>query len=150
MPETIALLTNETYLMKQNADGKWEEFVPITSYPQLGSEPDTHEVTRLKDRKKRFILGLQGSEGLPFEANYLLADFQKLTDESVTDEVNVYRLCFGDKLGTDGCFEWSGRVSAHVSEGAPNAVRKMAFTISDEGDKELDEVAALTEDQLAA
>lgn len=150
MPETIALLTNKTFLMKKSADGKWAEFVPITKHPQLGSQPDTHEVTRLKDGKKRFMLGLQGSEGLPFEANYLPADYQKVTDVSVTDTVNVYRLCFGDMLGTDGCFEWSGKVSAYIAEGEPNAPRKMAFTISDEGDQELTEVDALTKDQLAA
>ena len=149
MPEAIAMLTNKTFLMKKDSSSKWAKFIDITKYPQIGGTPEKIEVTRLSDTKKRYILGLQDSEDLEFEANYLLADYQKLTDVGVTDTINTYRLCFGDELGTDGCFEWSGKVSARIDGGESNNARKLIFTISDEGEKEICEVKALTSAELA-
>ena len=149
MAETaIALLTNKTFLMKKNSEGKWEDFIGITKYPQLGGEPEKIEVTRLKDTKKRYINGIQDSASMTFEANYTKEEYSKLNDPSVKDTINTYRLCFGDNLGTDGCFEWSGKISPFISEGESNAARKMTFTISDEGEKELCEVEPLTAEQV--
>lgn len=151
MPDntSIAMLTNKTYLMKKNSSSKWEEFIPITKYPQIGGEPEKIEVTRLKDTKKRYILGLQDSDSLSFEANYLKEDYKKLNAVEVTETVNTYRLCFGDTKGTDGCFEWSGKVVPYITEGESNAARKMSFTISDEGDLPVHEVEPLTDEELA-
>lgn len=146
----IALLTNKTFLLKKGTDDKWAKLIDITKYPQLGGAPEKIEVTRLSDTKKRYILGLQDTADLAFEANYLLADYQKLTDEEVTDNINEYSLCFGDELGTDGRFAWSGKISAYIMEGESNGARKIGFTISDEGDQEIHEVEALTEADLAA
>lgn len=150
MPEAIALLTNKTFLMKKNAEGKWEDFIAVTKVPAIGGAPEKIEVTRLKDTKKRYILGLQDSEDLEFEANYLLADYQKLTATDVADAVNTYRLCFGDNLGTDGCFEWSGKVSARIDAQESNNARKLIFTISDEGEEAIKEVEALKSTDIAA
>ena len=150
MSEAIAMLTNKTFLMKKDSSGKWAKFIDITKYPQIGGTPDKIEVTRLSDNKKRYIQGLQDSEDLEFEANYLLADYQKLTDEGVTDKLNTYRLCFGDTKGTDGCFEWSGKVSARIDGGESNNARKLIFTISDEGEEAIHEVTALSDSDIAA
>lgn len=150
MPEAIALLTNKTFLMKKNTDGKWEDFIGVTKVPAIGGAPEKIEVTRLKDTKKRYILGLQDSEDLEFEANYLLADYQKLTDAAVADAVNTYRLCFGDNLGTDGCFEWSGKISTRIDAQESNNARKLIFTISDEGEEAIKEVEALKSTDIAA
>ena len=150
MPEVIALLTNKTFLMKKTTDGKWADFIAVTKVPAIGGAPEKIEVTRLKDTKKRYILGLQDSEDLEFEANYLLADYQKLTAADVADAVNTYRLCFGDNLGTDGCFEWSGKVSARIDAQESNNARKLIFTISDEGEEAIKEVEALKSTDIAA
>ena len=150
MPEAIALLTNKTFLMHKNAEGKWEDFISITKYPQLGGEPETVEVTRLCDGKKRYINGLQDSASLAFEANYVKEDYSKLNDLAVAGTIETYRLCFGDNLGTDGCFEWSGKLSVYIAEGESNNARKMTFTISDEGETELSEVEPLTSSELVA
>ena len=76
MPESIAMLTNKTYLMMENG-GKWSMFLPITKYPQNGGEPDRHEVTRMHDTVKRYILGLQDSSLLSFDSNYTKEDYAK-------------------------------------------------------------------------
>ena len=142
----IALLTNKTFLLIKDASADtWSKLIDITKYPQIGGEPEQIEVTRLTDLKKRYINGLQDTQSLTFEANYLLEDYRRLNAEEVTDNMNTYRLCFGDELGTDGCFEWSGKISVFVSEGESNAARKMTFTISDEGDTAIQEVEPLTE-----
>ena len=137
MPE-IAMLTNKTFLMVQK-DQSWEEFVPITKYPNTGGEPDKHEVTRLKDGKKRYILGLEDATALVFEANYTKDDYD--TVKAAADgTIRKFRLCFGDEQGADGCWEWEGKVAIYVSEGESNGVRKMVITISDEGEEAIKEV----------
>lgn len=150
MADAIALLTNKTFLMKKNAEGKWAKLIDITKYPQLGGETDRIEVTRLSDMKKRYINGLEESENLGFEANYTLADYTALSEIAASNSIETYRLCFGDELGTDGCFEWSGKLVVYINEGESNNARKMTFSISDEGNTALTEVDALTEDQLEA
>lgn len=150
MPEAIALLTNKTYLMHKNAEDKWEQLVSITKYPQIGGEPEQVDATRLDDTKKRYINGLEDTQALTFESNYLKEDYSKLNDLDAAETMETYRLCFGDKLGTDGCWEWSGKLSVYLSEGENNGVRKMSFTISDEGDEAIKEVEPLTEADLAA
>ena len=150
MSEKIALLTNKTYLMHKNAEGKWEDLVGITKYPQIGGEPEQVDVTRLCDTKKRYINGLEDTQKLEFGANYTQEDYSKLNTIAKSDKVEEYCLCFGDELGTDGRFEWSGRMSLYLSEGESGGARKMTFTISDEGEEPISEVDPLTKDQLAA
>lgn len=136
----IALLTNKTFLMRKTGDNKWEKLIDITKYPQLFGEADTHEVTRLSDSRKRYIKGLEDANSLGFEANYTNENRAKLEEVKASGAMDTYRLCFGDEVGTDGCFEWSGYLSYYVQEGEANGVRKLSFTISDEGDEALKEV----------
>ena len=151
MAETVnALLTNKTFLMKKNADGKWEELIGITKYPQIGGEPEQIEVTTLRDVKKRYINGLEDTQKLEFGANYTKENYSKLNAIVAAGGMETYCLCFGDELGTDGRFEWSGRMSLYLSEGESNAARGMTFTISDEGDEPISEVEALTTEDLVA
>ena len=145
-----ALLTNKTFLMKKNESGKYEELIGITKYPQIGGEPEQIEVTTLRDVKKRYINGLEDTQKLEFGANYTKENYSKLNAIVASGAVETYCLCFGDELGTDGRFEWSGRMALFLSEGESNAARGMTFTISDEGDQPISEVEALTSDDLAA
>lgn len=153
MPNTEkvnALLTNKTFLMTKNEDGKWAELIPITKYPQIGGDPEQIEVTTLRDTKKRYINGLEDTQKMEYGANYTKENYALLKPIATSGEMKTYRLCFGDNLGTDGCFEWSGRMSLYISEGESNAARGMTFTISDEGDEPIHEVDPLTTDELAA
>jgi len=150
MPEVIAMLTNKTFLLQKVADGKWENFIDITKYPQIGGEAEQVEVTRLCDSVKRYINGLQDSQSLVFEANYTKTDYDKAKALQTAGTVGTFRLCFGDQLGTDGCWEWSGKVSVYLAEGESNGARKMTFSISDEGEDPITEVDPLTEQDIAA
>lgn len=148
MSDVIALLANKTFLMHKTDDGKWEHFLPVTKIPQLGGEPEKVDVTRMCDGKKRYINGLPDAAALTFSANYTPEGYKKLNALATADTVETYRLCFTDMLGTDGAFEWSGRLSVYITESESGGTRGMGFTISDEGAKELSEVESLTADDL--
>lgn len=153
MPDTqevYALLTNKTFLMKKDAEGKWAKLVDIAKYPQIGGEPEQIEVTTLSDTKKRHINGLEDTQKLEFGANYTKTAYSKLNAIVASGNMETYRLCFGDELGTDGCWEWSGRMALYISEGESNTARAITFTISDEGEDPISEVEALTDADLAA
>lgn len=147
MSEPIALLTNKTFLMHKVSE-KWEKFIDITKYPQLGGEPEKIDVTRLTDTKKRYINGLEDSSSLTFDANYTKEGYTKVNALDTAESLETFRLCFGDELGTDGCFEWEGRVSVYIAEGESNGARKMHITISDEGEEAIHEVDPLTAEQI--
>lgn len=132
-PNAIAMLNNLTFLMKKNAEGKFEKLCDITKYPQLGGETEQVEVTTLSDKKKRYIPGLEDTQKMEFGANYTKAAYKKLYDLQTAGTVDTYRLCFGDEEGSDGCWEWAGRVNLFLSEGESGAHRQITFTISDEG-----------------
>ena len=141
MPE-IALLTNKTFLMKKDStSSKWKKLIDITKYPQIGGEPEQIEVTRLTDVKKRYINGLQDTQKLEFGANYTKVI-------ATSGKIETYCLCFGDEKGTDGRFEWSGKMSLYISEGESNAARGMTFVISDEGEQPIHEEEPLTPSDL--
>ena len=135
----IAMLTNLTFLMieKDDQTGTFEKFIDITKYPQLGGEPEQVEVTTLSDKVKRFISGLQDTQKMEFGANYTKAGYKKVNDLMVAGTVKKWRLCFGDEQGSDGCWEWEGRVNGYISEGESGAPRGITFTVSDEGSEAL-------------
>ena len=148
--EEKAQLTNLTYLLiKDDTTSKYSKLVDITSYPQIGGEPEQVDVTTMSDTKHRYINGLEDTERLEFGANYRKSDYSKLNTISAADAVRTYSLCFGDMLGTDGRFEWSGRLSLYLSAGESGAARGMSFTISDEGKEAIHEVEPLTNADIA-
>lgn len=148
--EEKAQLTNLTYILILNeTTEKWSKLVDITRYPQIGGEPEQVDVTTLSDIKHRYINGLEDTERLEFGANYRKSDYSALNTLATADEVRTYCLCFGDMLGTDGRFEWSGRMSVYLSEGESGAARGMSFTISDEGDEAIHEEEPLTNADIA-
>jgi len=137
----IAMLTNKTFLLHGTADEGGEmtftKFVDITKYPQLGGEPEQVEVTTLSDTKKRYISGLEDTQKMEFGANYTVAAYKKVYDLQIAGTVEKWRLAFGDEEGSDGLWEWEGRINAFISEGESGAARAFTFTISDEGEEPL-------------
>ena len=59
----IVLKTSDT------AAGTYAELVPVKDFPDLGSAPDTIEVTTLRDKMKRYIQGLQDTGSFEFTYN---------------------------------------------------------------------------------
>ncbi len=127
----MAVLTSNTILnFSTTKEGTYSKLVDITSYPDIGGEPEQIEVTDLSTTTyKQYINGLQDISSLTFEANYTKAGYDAVV--ALADTVTWFQLSFGDS-GVDGIFQWSGKVSVYISGGAANEARKMSLTISSE------------------
>ena len=105
----IVLKTSET------ATGTCTELVPVKDFPDLGSAPDTIEVTTLRDKMKRYIQGLQDTGSFEFTYNYTKTDFTKVKalDDNTT---HYFELDFGnDGEGGEGTFFFAGQVTTYVA-----------------------------------
>lgn len=97
------------------AAGTYAELVPIKDFPDLGSAPDTIEVTTLRDKMKRYIQGLQDTGSFEFTYNYTKADYTKV---AALDDNNThyFELDFGnDGEGGEGSFYFAGQVTTYVA-----------------------------------
>lgn len=104
------------------AAGDYTELVAVKDFPDLGSAPDTIEVTTLRDKMKRYIQGLQDTGSFEFTYNYTKEDFTKV--KALDDNArHFFELDFGnDGAGGEGSFYFSGQVSTHVSGAGTGAV----------------------------
>jgi hypothetical protein len=128
--------TSRTFLMVKNAS-TYEKLVDINDFPDLGGDPEMLETTTLSDIQQTFILGIQSSDALSFNANYDPDTYSKLKESEGTDkELSVW---FGGEVqsngnvtptGAQGKFDFTGQYSVHVTGGGTNEVRKMAVTVA--------------------
>ena len=97
------------------ASGTYTKLVDIKDFPDLGSAPDTIEVTTLSDKMKRYVQGLQDTGSFEFTYNYTKSDFTKV--KALDDNAkHFFELDFGnDGAGGEGSFYFSGQVSTYVS-----------------------------------
>ena len=135
----MAISTAITTLLSSPAEaGEYEKVCDITSYPDLGSEPNKLDTTDLSAKKmKTSILGLQETPDLTFEANYDKAAYEKI--EGMADTLTYFKLQFGEN-GADGTFTWQGKISVYITGAGVDEVRKMTITVSAET-----EIAMVTE-----
>ena len=104
------------------ASGTYTKLVDIKDFPDLGSAPDTIEVTTLSDKMKRYVQGLQDTGSFEFTYNYTKDDFAKIAalDDNAT---HYFELDFGnDGAGGEGSFYFAGQVSTYVSGAGTGAV----------------------------
>ena len=104
------------------ASGTYTKLVDIKDFPDLGSAPDTIEVTTLSDKMKRYVQGLQDTGSFEFTYNYTKTDFTKVKalDDNAT---HYFELDFGnDGAGGEGSFYFAGQVSTYVSGAGTGAV----------------------------
>ena len=104
------------------ASGTYTKLVDIKDFPDLGSAPDTIEVTTLSDKMKRYVQGLQDTGSFEFTYNYTKDDFTKV--KALDDNAkHFFELDFGnDGAGGEGSFYFSGQVSTYVSGAGTGAV----------------------------
>ena len=75
----MAISTYKTYLMHAAGSGdSYTKLLDITSFPDLGGEPEAIDVTTLSDPMKKFIPGIQENSSMSFEANYDKDDYEKI------------------------------------------------------------------------
>lgn len=102
--------------------GDYKELVAVKDFPDLGSAPDTIEVTTLRDKTKRYIQGLQDTGSFEFTYNYTRTDFERVKDLD-DNAPHLFELDFGnDGAGGEGSFYFSGQVSTYVSGAGTGAV----------------------------
>lgn len=131
----MAISTYKVFLMKKGTS-TYEKLIDIKSFPDLGGAPEMLETTTLSDGMQTYIAGIQSLEALEFEANYTLADFQKLKQLEGTE--NEYSVWLGGTetagtvtpTGTDGKFNFKGYLSAFPTGGGVNEVVGLTITIA--------------------
>ena len=119
-----------------SADTAFTKLVSIKDFPDLGGAPDQVEITDLDDDVQKFLLGVQSMSALEFTANYVPANYDKLTGAGTGNTTNhtdgtirKYCVAFGEN-GEYGVFSWEGQLSVWVVGGGVNAAREMRISIS--------------------
>lgn len=137
-----AISTYMTFLMLGSTASTptYSKLVDIQTTPDMGGDPDMLETTTMSDRAKTYIPGLINTpEGLQFETNYNAAAYQEL--EALRNTKRHYSVWLGGTenadgtvtpTGTNGKFDFDGRLSVALLGGETNAVQKMRITIAPE------------------
>lgn len=131
----MAISTYRVFLMKKNG-ASYEKLVDIKDFPDLGGAPEMLETTTLSDNMQTYIPGIQSLDALEFTANYTKADFTTLS--ALADTEYDYAVWFGGTgdgsgltpTGTDGKFEFKGKLSVFPVGGGVNEVVNMTITIA--------------------
>lgn len=129
--------TYKTFLMVKGSGSDYSKVVDITSFPDMGGEPEMLETTSLSDGMQTFIPGIQSLDSLTFEANYTKENYaavQALADGTDHDFA-VYFGATGEMgnltpSGSEGKFTFSGQISAYVTGGGVNEVVGLTITIA--------------------
>lgn len=116
--------------------GLWNQVVPITTYPDLGGDPELIDITTLQDKVRRNVNGVEDLGSFAFGALYTPENYQRLKD--LEGEEREYALWFGGTgegdsyvpTGSDGIFSFSGELKAHVAGNGVNEARNISFSIA--------------------
>lgn len=113
----------------------YEKLVCISEFPDLGSEPETIDVTTLCDTIRKYIPGVQDTGALNFTAFYTSAAYSTLKAlEGTTTDFAVWFGGTGDgetstPTGSEGKFNFSGQLSVFVNGGGVNDPVQMTISI---------------------
>lgn len=131
----MAISTYKVFLMKKGTSA-YEKLVDIKDFPDLGGAPEMLETTTLSDGAQTFIPGIQSLEALEFTANYDKTDYTTLA--ALKDTETEYAVWFGGTEsagvvtpdGSEGKFEFKGKLNVFVVGGGVNEVVDMTITIA--------------------
>lgn len=118
---------NTTFKIEKTSSGtSFTAFtLPIFDYPDMGSDPETIDVTVLTDAQYKYISGIKGSGALTFNANYSKEDFGKVQQREAAAEAVKCTLTLQD--GSTLVFE--GYVSVRLTGKGVNERVEMAVTV---------------------
>lgn len=135
--KTAAQATMGTYLMYKatSSAATYTKLVDIKNFPDLGGEPERVDVTTLSDRVRKYAMGVQDLSSFTFNANYIAADYQKIT--ALTGNQTEFAIWIGDTedngvytpTGSDGQWVFTGDISVYKAGGDVNAAQDMTITI---------------------
>ena len=134
----MAISTYKIYLMyKATGSSDYTKLVDIKDFPDLGGTPELLETTTLSDGMQTYIPGIQSLDGLEFSANYDKAKFTELKALEGTEY--DFAVWFGASVGSTGAlapdgsegkFEFKGRLSVFPVGGGVNEVVGMTISIA--------------------
>ena len=133
----MAISTYKVFLMKKAASGgTYAKLVDIKDFPDLGGAPEMLETTTLSDGMQTYIPGIQSLEALEFTANYDKEDYATLAAMKETE--TEFAVWFGGTesdgtvtpTGSEGKFEFKGKLNVFVVGGGVNEVVDMTITIA--------------------
>ena len=135
----MAISTYKVFLMKGTTSSStttWEKLIDIKEFPDLGGAPEMLETTTLSDNMQTYIPGIQSLDALEFTANYTKTDFSTL--KALDGEELDFAVWFGGTesggvvtpTGSDGKFEFKGKLSVFPVGGGVNEVVDMTITIA--------------------
>lgn len=132
----MATSTYKTFLMyKASNSAEYSKLIDVTEVPDLGSAPEMLETTSLSDRMKTYIPGLQDTGNLAFVANYDPTDYATL--DALSEEKDFAVWLGGTEsggsvtpTGSEGKFEFKGRLTVYLASQGTNAVRHMNISIA--------------------
>ena len=134
----MAISTYKVFLMKKGTgqSAAYSKLVDIKDFPDLGGAPEMLETTTLSDGASTYIPGIQSQEALEFTANYTKADFTTL--KALEDTETDFAVWFGATVaggvatptGSDGKYEFKGKLSVYVVGGGVNEVVDMKISIA--------------------
>ena len=133
----MAISTYKIFLMKKGStDDTYAKLLDIKDFPDLGGAPEMLETTTLSDKMQTYIPGIQSLDALEFTANYTLEDYKAV--QALADQECEFAVWFGGTesnnvvtpTGSDGKFEFKGRISAFPVGAGVNEVVDMTVTIA--------------------
>lgn len=132
----MARSTYMTFLMYAASGTTYEKLIDIKDFPDLGGSPEMIETTTLSDNMQTNIPGIQSLDALEFTANYTKEDYAKV--KALEGQDLSLAVWFGGTessgsvtpTGSDGKFEFKGRLSVFVSGGGVNEVVDMKITVA--------------------
>lgn len=133
----MAISTYKVFLMRKAVSGgAYTKLVDIKDFPDLGGAPEMLETTTLSDGASTYIPGIQSQDALEFTANYTKTDYDTL--KALEDQELELAVWLGGTVsggvatptGSDGKFEFKGRLSVFVVGGGVNEVVDMTISIA--------------------
>lgn len=132
----MAISTYMTFLMHKGSGSTYSKLCDITSFPDLGDDPETLDTTTLTDSMRTSILGIQENGGMTFEANYDKSVYTEL--KALERQNQDYAIWFGGTesngtvtpTGDKGKFSFTGQLSVRVTGGGVNEVVGMSIMIA--------------------
>lgn len=123
-------------MKKGSTGGTYTKLVDIKDFPDLGGAPEMLETTTLSDGASTYIPGIQSQDALEFTANYTKTDYDTL--KALEDQELELAVWLGGTVsggvatptGSDGKFEFKGRLSVFVVGGGVNEVVDMTISIA--------------------
>lgn len=134
----MAISTYKVFLMKKSSgsDNTYTKLIDIKDFPDLGGSPEMLETTTLSDPMQTYIPGIQSLDAMEFNANYTKTDYKTLK-ELEGQELDLAVWFGGTETagnitpdGSDGKFEFKGRISTHITGGSVNEVVGMVVTVA--------------------